>query len=248
MDKYDLSKQFSNTSQDIISRAALILYSELIINNKHKIYLLLPTSSVTGCITTLGGRKTDKRETDIECVIREAREESRGILNYGEIPEIFTTKNFTKLLYKECAYFIGQIPFQELKKIQKLFDATEQVNTEFDEISKLNYYDIDKLIFDLNCEKSFYKYHPSFSDMFLSVGYDFLKKITCNRETRKLGIEGKIYTKISSLPEYVSLQPLLISDAPKLYGEVICANNLFYIYDQYYGKFGGVNLFRNSKK
>ena len=215
MDKSE-NKHFSGAINQEISRIALLLYSRIIVNGKRKTFLLIPTSSATKCLTTLGGRKERGRETDIECIIREAKQESRGILNYEKIPEIFNSKIFTKITHKDCIYFSSQIPYDEMKNISLEFKNAKQVDHEVDEIDDLNLYDIDKLILDLNSVNSIHKYHPFFADMFLSIGYDFLKKISCNKESKKLGIEGKIYKKISLIPEYVSLQTELIIGAPNL--------------------------------
>ena len=238
-------KQSSNISQDI-SRVALILFSELIINNKKKIYLLLAKSNVSGCVTTLGGRKDREKESDIDCVIRETRQESRGILNYEKIPDIFNQKSFVKLTFKECIYFCHQVEYKKLNEICETFRITKQVESEIDEISDLNLYDIDKLILDINSENKIHNYHPVFANMFLSIGYDFFKKITCNKESKKMGLEGKLYKQIFINPDYVSLQPELITNAPNLYGEVFHSGSILYIYDQYYGKFGNIHLFRKN--
>lgn len=223
-------------------RVALILYSEILVNNQKKIFVLLPLS-VNRCITTFGGRKKNTCETDIECLIRELTEESRGVLDYSKISELFNSnKNYTKFSHCGCLYIAIQDKYENLKRIKEIIENTKQKASESEEISAVELFDIDELIYDLAKDLDKHYYTPAFRDMFLSVGYDFFKKNLCNRETKKIGADVKYYTDIGKIPHYVSLH-LMKNNLKNIYCEIYSKGTM-YVSDQYYGFINGEHLFR----
>lgn len=232
-------------------RMALILYSEIYIDKKKYVHLLLPLSILGENITTFGGGRMHSLETDIECVIREVREESRNILDYNKIFELITsTGNMSKFIFSSCVYYTMKTSLSNLIKTAKKINNSEQVQTEKDEISCVKIFEIDDLIYDMVKNENKFNFTPRFKEMFLTFGYDFFNKNFFNHETKKLGLRVEYKDSISKIPPIVSLHPskegldkiyfeTKIGNPEKIYGDFS-----LYASDQYYGIVKGEKLFR----
>ncbi len=220
------------------TRSALILFSETIVDSKKITHVLLGNGS--NGLTTIGGRKK-LGENDVGCLIREISEETRNLLDYSKIPEFFNSKSCNKISFSNCLYVFIQDTYSSLKNISEKYKTTESSTEEGNELKSLDLIDVDDLICDLIIEKTRFIYNDTFKTMFLNVGYDKLKKIEWNRQSRKIGVQVDLKESYSAIPEYISLH---INDRflTRIYGKIL--SNGLLISDQYYGFVRGKHLFR----
>lgn len=222
-----------------------VLYSKIKINNEVKIYVLLGKQALTNQITTIGGRKISARETDMECMIREMREESKGIIDYTEIMEYYMYNNRNKIYHTTGVYYFNQADHETLEHFCDLFDKTNSTDVSSMELTSLVLLCIDDILLDINSTNSEMVYNPNFKNMFLGIGYDYLKKNICNHNVMKLGIPIEFSKNItlSQIPEYVSFHHTNHLYLPVIYGKTL-DKEPFYISDQYYGLIKGKHVFR----
>lgn len=224
-----------------------VLYSKIKINNEVKIYVLLGKQALTNQLTTIGGRKISTRESDMDCVIREMREETKGIIDYTEITEYHSYNNRNKIYYSTSAYYFNQADHETLEHFCDLFDRTDSTDISSMELTSLVLLCIDDVLLDMNSESPQMIYNPNFRNMFLGVGYDYLKKNICNHNVTKLGIPIEFAKNItlSQIPEYISFHHTDHSYLPVIYGKTLDKEPL-YISNQYYGFIRGKHVFRSN--
>jgi 8-oxo-dGTP pyrophosphatase MutT (NUDIX family) len=216
---------------DAISRAALILYSK----DSTKTHILLGKGK--SGLTTIGGR-TKPGENKYDCMVREVKEETRGLLDYTSSKEIFMSCE--TLEYDKCLYAFIETDLRTLEGIANEFPKTFSNNDDCNELSALIVVNIDELIKDMVVSKLI-SCTICFRDMFMNVGYDRLKGNFCNYNATQMSIIVDLYVKISELPLYICLTPFK-DNLPVVYGS-IPSRGLF-ITDQYYLEEGEKRLFR----
>lgn len=226
------------------TRSAIIFYSEQhVCGEQKKIYALFGKGDKG--ITTIGGRKERTDKNDIDCLIREVKEETKGILDYSLIPEYFTLKESERFSFNNCLYILIKINISEMQTICEDFKKAKATKDCEKELNDLEIFNIDVLIFDLVTSNKFV-YNETFKEMFLCVGYDELKKNPWNKQSRKIANDlVNLNKSYAEFPLYISLHP---SDTlpGKIYGKITMKDIIFYIYDQYYGKINNKHLFRKN--
>lgn len=223
------------------TRSALILFSETIIDGKKNIHILLGMGREG--LTTIGGRRERGDGTDIACLIREVKEESKGILDYSLIPEYFNIKpQCEKISHNNCLYVFSQTSYSKLKEISNSFQNVNSNKTCESELISLEIVEIHDLLIDLVKNQYKFSYNKTFKEMFLNAGYDQLKGIIWNKKSKKIIWDVNLNCDISTIPEYISLHPIQLSR--KCYGVAFSKTTNFYIYDQYYGEINGEHIFR----
>lgn len=220
-----------------VSRAALILYT----NDSDTTYVLLGKGS--NGLTTLGGR-TQHREVWLNCLIRELQEETRGLLDYSNHPEIFLTKPAQIIESSNCAYVFFPSTLDSLKRIAKKFPETSSDRLVCNEMLSLEIVSVDTLIIDRITTRSI-PCAPMFETMFLNIGYDTLKGNTCNYTTANVSIEADMFQPIGSLPSIICLTPI-DHGLPVVYG--FSPSQGLFITDQFYLEEKGRRLFRSGWK
>lgn len=219
-----------------ITRSAIILYSKIIRNNKIETHIL--TGDGANGITSLGGR-SKKGENKYACAIRETKEETRGILDYSRIPEIFSSKNCRELIYSNCSYFMIQVSHVVIQEVCKNFEQSEKTTSE--ELKSLKVFEIEDLVWNILKNPEF-RVNQTFRDMFLSVGFDWFKGNSCNEESRFLDSKNfEVFTSLNHFPNIISLHPINCNFVKKIHAKI---DDKYLVSDQYYGFINGTHLFR----
>lgn len=224
------------------TRSAIVLYSK-IFNHKKGIfetYILIGKGS--NGFTTIGGRR-NKTENKITCLIRELKEETRNILDYSSIPEFFTTNCCDEVVFANCSYFMVPCTYERLLEITEDFEEKPPTCLDSDELSSLNVFEIKDLIWRMVKDEKF-QINPTFEEMYLSVGFDWLSNSHWNKEAKNLNCRDFVsFLPFSDYPPFVSLHPVNSTYVKKEYG-IISEN--FVISDQYYGFINNEHLFRKT--
>jgi 8-oxo-dGTP pyrophosphatase MutT (NUDIX family) len=213
---------------EIIRRSALILYSIERSTTSNRITIFAGVNQ--GELTSIGGRK-EARESEMECLIREIKEETKDIVDYTNCPEILSTA-----LSRKCNGFYDvcvETTRERMTEIREQFLSTISGKRESNELSSLELIDLDQLIKSYILKKD-PPSRPDFKKMLLDVGYDaivsrFDRKI--NYYTDKMNIRVNFYAKIGDLPEIVSMV-MFNDNLPNVYAKI--QSNGFFITDQYY--------------
>lgn len=227
------------------TRSALILYSKIYTETKEeKIHILIGMGDKG--LTSIGGRREQNDKTDIDCLIREVKEETRGILDYSLIPETFSNKEeCEKVSYQSCLYAFLQTSHEKLLKIKDIFQNKEAGRSVEMELSSLIVADINDLLIDIIKKRNNYQFNPVFKDMFLNMGFDELKNIRWNYLSEKLNSNDYTLSPnfdFEDIPQYVSLR---LSKIPGIdhFGTCKIKDQIYYIYRQYYGQINGEHIF-----
>jgi 8-oxo-dGTP pyrophosphatase MutT (NUDIX family) len=224
-----------------VSRAALILYTK----EDGKTFALLGKNA--NGLTSLGGR-SNTRETWIDCLVRELKEETRGILDYSECKKMLQIQPGRTVITDNCAYVFYPVPMSVLRETSEKFPLTSSPNPHCNEMSSLEIVEIDSLIEDIIMHEtteteSHILCNPTFKAMFMNIGYDVLKGNICNFFTENVGIEFELSCRISDLPHTICLTP--INDRlPIVYG--YSKSKSLFITEQFYLEQGGRKLFRSG--
>lgn len=242
--RHQSSIQQSATDLPSVGRAALILYSI----RDDGIFILL--GSGANGLTTLGGR-TEPSEMWLDCLIREIKEETRGILDYSKCKKMFLSPPTKVVIYGNCAYAFYPTEMSVLIDTAKEFLHTKSSQTVCNEMASLEIISIDELIEELvrqyNSDADTLVPRivcsPAFRSMFLDMGYDTLKGNICNFITENVSIEADMFCKINELPQMICLTPI-DHKLPAIYGH--SRTQGVFITDQFYFERNGMRLFRSG--
>jgi 8-oxo-dGTP pyrophosphatase MutT (NUDIX family) len=203
-------------------RSALILYAE-----EGGITIFAGINQ--GDLTTIGGRR-ETRESEMDCLIREIKEETRDIIDYTNCPEILASALSRK--HNGCFYVFVKTTVERMIAIREQFLKTVSERRESNELSSLELIDLKELIRNYIQNKG-PPSRPEFRNMILDIGYDTLcppeRKI--NHFTDKMNIRAVIHVPIANIPHIVSLF-MFNEGLPNIYG--ITQTNNFFISDQYF--------------
>lgn len=221
------------------TRSAIILYSKIFNSEKNILETYILVGNGANGYTSIGGRR-NKSENKISCLIRELKEETRNILDYSMIPEFFTSNYCNEVVFANCSYFMVPCNYERLYEIGEDFKKTEPIET--DELTSLDIFEIKDLIWNIIKNEAKFQVNPTFKEMFLSIGFDWLSNSHWNKEVKNLNCRDFIsYTSFLEYPQIVSLHPKHSTYLKKEYG--IIGDNLV-ISDQYYGVINNEHLFR----
>jgi 8-oxo-dGTP pyrophosphatase MutT (NUDIX family) len=220
-----------------LGRAALILYSK----QGDKISMLLGDGARG--LTTLGGR-TKPKEHWIDCLVREVKEETRGILDYALCKKMFLFPPSQTVISDNCAYVFHPVDLSVLTGVAEQFPLTSSPESVCNEMSSLKVVDIDHLIEDLVVnEIETMTCNPRFKIMFMNVGYDTLRGNTFNFITENTNIDADLSHQISDIPPVICLTPIN-HGLPVVYG--FSRSHTLFITDQFYFERDGRRLFRSG--
>jgi 8-oxo-dGTP pyrophosphatase MutT (NUDIX family) len=221
-----------------ITRAALVLFNK----TDEKTHVLLGKGA--NGLTTLGGR-TRSKESWIDCLVREVKEETRGILDYAECKRILQLPPAQAVAIDNCAYVFFPVELSVMKETAERFIHIRVEDEAWNEMSSIEIVDIDWLIEELVVGDALGSsvFNPTFKEMFLDIGYDVIRGNACNYITENVAIEAEISCRISEIPRTICLSP--INDKlPVVYG--FSKAKGLYITDQYYMQRNGKRLFRSG--
>jgi 8-oxo-dGTP pyrophosphatase MutT (NUDIX family) len=187
------------------TRSGLILYC---IEKNGDMLVLLGMGAGTGVrlsgLTTIGGRPINESETEIECLVREAYEETRGLLDYSKFPEIFLMNKHIR--YDSCFYSFIEVKKSILEKLCSDFTKTSSHRKVCNELLSLELLSSKKLIRDMVESGNEFIYNETFRKMFMDVGFDTLHNNRHNYATEEIGLPINLNVPIDKLPTIISLQ------------------------------------------
>lgn len=224
------------------TRSGLILYCEMNSSPMYKgykeIYMLLGCGS--SGITTIGGRSTT--ESDIDRLVREANEETRGILNYLICSEIFIECTMAGINgpnkginFDGCFYYMIKTDMKILKQLCDEFPTTSSNRTVCNELSSLKIISTNDVIrymvslIPTTCSL----YSATFQKMFMTVGFDILHNNRHNKKAETININAEIYVPIKDIPTFISIRPFPTL-LPTVYGIIQKDGFNLYIGEQFY--------------
>lgn len=188
------------------SRSALLLYH--IVQGDVYVLLGMGDGARLSGLTTIGGRPINESETEIECLVREVFEETRGLLDYSSCPEIFLMNKHIR--YDSCFYSFMEVKKSMLEKLCSDFTKTSSHKKVCNELLSLELLSSKELIRDIvesrNGCRSKWTYNDTFRKMFLDVGFDTLHNNKHNYITEEIGLPVHLLSPIDRIPSMVSLQ------------------------------------------
>lgn len=238
-----LPNQVAGTEIPVVGRSALILYSDLPtgVDGSERKTLILLGKGVRG-LTTIGGRAVPG-ESWLDCLVREVREETRGLLDYGACKNMFLSPPARAVVYSNCVYILYPADPRALMEVASKFLSTTSSLPDSDEMSELCVVSASNVIEELVCSPRTNIYNPLFRAMFMDVGFDALWGNNCNRFTDTLNIEVKHCSAIWHFPPIVCVAPF-DDNFPRIYA--YSENEVLFVTDQYYFSRSGRRLFRNG--
>ena len=99
-------------------------------------------------LTSLGGR-ISPRETWLDCLVRELKEETRDILDYTYCKDIFLSSPAQTINFDNCAYVFYPTTLETLRRISEDFPKTSSTRAVCNEMRSLEVINIDALIINL---------------------------------------------------------------------------------------------------
>lgn len=225
------------------TRSAIILYSKIhnLITDKNETYIL--TGDGANGITSIGGR-SKRNESKYVCAAREAHEETRGVMDYTNILEIFTSNLCTEVLHANCSYFMIQVKYEDLFNVSESFSKKDKEDS--DELKSLVIFNIDDLIWNILKNPNF-QVNSTFKEMYTNFGHDWLSGSKFNKEIKNLDFkEFQLCEPLDKFPPIVSIHPFFSTIPKRIYAKTYNRNipsDRFVISNQYYGFINGEHLF-----
>lgn len=219
-----------------ITRSAFIAFSPW---TAERPAMILVGKNRSNCLTTIGGRK-ENGETEQLCLIREVLEETKGVINFHQYPELLSSAIMRK--YENCQYYFTETTYEVLLNVQEEFKLASSDRDVCNELNSLEVVSIETLAEDFIVNKSI-PAHPNFQNMFLDIGFDTIVKRRTTYFVKNIGARVDLKVAIDAIPKIVSVFPTQ-RGLPIVYGIVI-PNGIF-ITDQYYFRNERGMLFRNG--
>ena len=200
----------------MIKRCALILYdnSKILVGKKEDIY------------TSIGGR-IEHNESDLNCVNREAVEETKGCINYNANKN--ELNNSKQIIYKGCKFYMKYCRESILLQIVEDFKQKVSTRLECNELTSLEIIDINELVYKAVMFSRLFIL--GFRTFVMDIGYAFFKNNDKIKSIYEISSKLIIYKNIDDIPEYVQFSNTMIPGATT-YGKFEDDN--IYITEQVY--------------
>lgn len=223
-------------------RSALMLYSLV----DDKVFLLLGVNRKQ--LTTIGGRRQEK-ENEMDCLIREIREETKRVIDYTNCPDFLSIATMKR--YNLCFYAFLETSHQNLQRICYEFSKATASDPESNELSSLEIINLDEFVEKAIVigETSQHRIadgtsitaRPELRRMILDIGFDVLRKkrtskteshlLPINYFSSQMSVKVELFCPVSEVPMIVSVSPFN-RDLPHVYGIVLPSG--CYISDQFF--------------
>lgn len=213
-------------------RSALILFS----TTNHHVHLLIGVNR--GSLTTIGGRRQE-RESELDCLIREVKEETKKIIDYTMCHELLSMAIIKR--YNSCYYAFLETDLPNLLEIREEFSKTTALEPECNELSSLEVVELDKFVEELIVGSSKpangFLCRAELKMMMLDVGFDIMKKrrvgnnSPINYFSSQMSVKVDLYCPVAEVPLIISVFPFN-KNLPRVYGVILM--NGCYISDQFF--------------
>lgn len=230
---------------DMINRAAVIIYTPHP-TDKNDMLILVGVNRFG--ITSIGGGK-EYGEQEIQCTIRECKEETRDLIDFTNCKVIL--KQAKTFKHNRCIYYLVPGTFETLVEICKEFPSAKHQSNDNDtsnEMDELRLISINETIKKLVCNdrSTANLYQPKFAEMFVDIGYDRIKGNVHNHQVLTINMPANLTCHISDLPLIVSISAINYR-LPVVYGTVTdeTTGATLYISQQLYYDNGNEAVFRN---